>query len=61
MIRRAVGLPNLNDYAEPGRLVALAQVAERAGWDGLFIWDHLVYRDPPTPAADPRSRSARSP
>jgi alkanesulfonate monooxygenase SsuD/methylene tetrahydromethanopterin reductase-like flavin-dependent oxidoreductase (luciferase family) len=54
VIRRAVGLPNLNDYAEPGRLVALAQAAERAGWDGCFIWDHLVYRDPPTPAADPQ-------
>jgi alkanesulfonate monooxygenase SsuD/methylene tetrahydromethanopterin reductase-like flavin-dependent oxidoreductase (luciferase family) len=54
VIRRAVGLPNLNEYAEPQRLVHLARVAERAGWDGCFIWDHLVYRDPPTPAADPQ-------
>jgi alkanesulfonate monooxygenase SsuD/methylene tetrahydromethanopterin reductase-like flavin-dependent oxidoreductase (luciferase family) len=54
VIRRAVGLPNLNDYADPGRLIALAQTAEQAGWDGCFIWDHLVYRNPPTPAADPQ-------
>lgn len=54
MIRRAVGLPNLNEYADPARLVSLAQAAERAGWDGCFIWDHLLTREPPTPAADPQ-------
>jgi hypothetical protein len=54
MMRFAVGLPNLHDYAEPGRLVALARAAETAGWDGCFIWDHLAYRDPPAPAADPQ-------
>jgi alkanesulfonate monooxygenase SsuD/methylene tetrahydromethanopterin reductase-like flavin-dependent oxidoreductase (luciferase family) len=53
-MRFAVGLPNLHDYAEPGRLVALAQAAESSGWDGCFIWDHLAYRDPPAPAADPQ-------
>jgi alkanesulfonate monooxygenase SsuD/methylene tetrahydromethanopterin reductase-like flavin-dependent oxidoreductase (luciferase family) len=54
VIRKAVGLPNLNEYADPALLVHLAQLAERAGWDGCFIWDHLIYRDPPTPAADPQ-------
>ncbi len=54
VMRFAVGLPNLHDYAEPGRLVELAQAAETAGWDGCFIWDHLAYRDPPAPAADPQ-------
>jgi alkanesulfonate monooxygenase SsuD/methylene tetrahydromethanopterin reductase-like flavin-dependent oxidoreductase (luciferase family) len=54
VIRRAVGLPNLNEYADPALLTHLARAAEKAGWDGCFIWDHLAYRDPPTPAADPQ-------
>ncbi len=54
MIQRAVGLPNLNEYADPALLIHLAQTAEKAGWDGCFIWDHLAYREPPSPAADPQ-------
>jgi alkanesulfonate monooxygenase SsuD/methylene tetrahydromethanopterin reductase-like flavin-dependent oxidoreductase (luciferase family) len=54
VIRKAVGLPNLNEYADPALLVHLAQQAEKAGWDGCFVWDHLVYKDPPAPAADPQ-------
>jgi alkanesulfonate monooxygenase SsuD/methylene tetrahydromethanopterin reductase-like flavin-dependent oxidoreductase (luciferase family) len=53
-LQRAVGLPNLEDYAEPDRLVELAVEAERAGWDGFFIWDTLVHEPPETPTADPQ-------
>jgi alkanesulfonate monooxygenase SsuD/methylene tetrahydromethanopterin reductase-like flavin-dependent oxidoreductase (luciferase family) len=35
-------LPPFAEFAEPKRLVALAQQAEAAGWDGVFIWDHLL-------------------
>ncbi len=38
----AVYAPTFNDYGEPGRLIELAQCAERAGYDAFFIWDHLV-------------------
>ena len=38
----AVYAPTFNDYGEPARLIALAQAAERAGYDGFFIWDHLA-------------------
>ncbi|WP_163741370.1 LLM class flavin-dependent oxidoreductase [Phytoactinopolyspora halotolerans] len=31
-------MPNVGD---PGALVELAVVAERAGWDGFFLWDHV--------------------
>jgi alkanesulfonate monooxygenase SsuD/methylene tetrahydromethanopterin reductase-like flavin-dependent oxidoreductase (luciferase family) len=30
------------EYAEPGRFVALAELAEQAGWDGVFLWDHVL-------------------
>jgi alkanesulfonate monooxygenase SsuD/methylene tetrahydromethanopterin reductase-like flavin-dependent oxidoreductase (luciferase family) len=26
--------------ADPRRVVELALAAEKAGWDGLFVWDH---------------------
>lgn len=51
---RAVGVPNLAEYGDPHALVELAQAAERAGWDGFFIWDHLVPEDQSVPAADPQ-------
>ncbi len=38
----AIYAPTFNDYGEPARLVELAQAAERAGYDGFFIWDHLA-------------------
>src|SRR5436190_11797564 len=56
MTRYAVGLPNIREYADPGLLVDLAADAEAAGWDGLFLWDHLAAPDSeplPTPATDP--------
>ena len=34
-------------------MVELAVAAEEAGWDGLLLWDHVVYRDPATHLADP--------
>ena len=37
-----VFLPPFDEFAEPKRLVALAQTAERAGWDGLYLWDHML-------------------
>jgi alkanesulfonate monooxygenase SsuD/methylene tetrahydromethanopterin reductase-like flavin-dependent oxidoreductase (luciferase family) len=38
----AVYAPVFHDYSDPGRLVELARVAERAGYDAIFIWDHLA-------------------
>jgi alkanesulfonate monooxygenase SsuD/methylene tetrahydromethanopterin reductase-like flavin-dependent oxidoreductase (luciferase family) len=37
-VRYAVSCPNVGD---PGELVALARVAEAAGWDAFTLWDHL--------------------
>jgi alkanesulfonate monooxygenase SsuD/methylene tetrahydromethanopterin reductase-like flavin-dependent oxidoreductase (luciferase family) len=34
-------------------MAELAAVAEGAGWDGVFVWDHILYREPVTQAGDP--------
>lgn len=52
-MKHALFLPPFGDLAEPSRMVDLAVAAEEAGWDGLFLWDHVVYRDPVTDLADP--------
>jgi alkanesulfonate monooxygenase SsuD/methylene tetrahydromethanopterin reductase-like flavin-dependent oxidoreductase (luciferase family) len=49
-----VGLPNVREYADPRLLVELAAEAEAAGWDGVFVWDHIARdEDPSLPATDP--------
>jgi alkanesulfonate monooxygenase SsuD/methylene tetrahydromethanopterin reductase-like flavin-dependent oxidoreductase (luciferase family) len=35
-------LPPFAEFAEPKRLVALARSAEEAGWDGFYLWDHVL-------------------
>jgi len=47
-----VFLPPFGELAEPDRLVELAGVAERSGWDGLFLWDHILAA-PGMAVADP--------
>jgi hypothetical protein len=44
-------VPNVGDYGEPRALATLARDAEAAGWDGFFVWDHLVFG--PHPIVDP--------
>jgi len=41
-MRFGLFLPPFTDFAEPARVVELARSAERAGWDGLFLWDHML-------------------
>ena len=57
-LRCAVGLPNVGLYGDPLLLVALAEEAEQAGWDGVFVGDHLLYHDPSWPVADPTVTAA---
>lgn len=35
-------LPNFGPFGDPTVLVELARRAEDAGWDGFFIWDHIL-------------------
>ena len=52
-MRYGLFLPPFGGLAEPSALVAVAAEAERCGWDGVFLWDHVMYRPPVEAAADP--------
>jgi alkanesulfonate monooxygenase SsuD/methylene tetrahydromethanopterin reductase-like flavin-dependent oxidoreductase (luciferase family) len=52
-LRYAVGVPNVGQFGDARLLVDLATAGEEAGWDGFFLWDHLLYPDPLWPVADP--------
>jgi alkanesulfonate monooxygenase SsuD/methylene tetrahydromethanopterin reductase-like flavin-dependent oxidoreductase (luciferase family) len=43
-LRFAVDIPNFGDFADPRVVADLARRAEEAGWDGLFVWDHVTHR-----------------
>jgi len=49
----AIGVPNVGTFGDPAVLVELAVAAEEHGWDGFFVWDHLLYWDPQWAVADP--------
>lgn len=49
----AIFLPIFGELAEPRVVAELAAKAEAAGWDGVFVWDHMLYREPVTDIADP--------
>jgi alkanesulfonate monooxygenase SsuD/methylene tetrahydromethanopterin reductase-like flavin-dependent oxidoreductase (luciferase family) len=51
-MRCGIYLAILGPYAEPGLAVEVARAAEAAGWDALFVWDHLSWAWD-VPSADP--------
>lgn len=48
-----LGVPNGGDFADPRRIATLAADAEAAGWDGFFLWDHVIRRQPWQAMIDP--------
>jgi alkanesulfonate monooxygenase SsuD/methylene tetrahydromethanopterin reductase-like flavin-dependent oxidoreductase (luciferase family) len=52
-MKYGIDVVTLGDYANPRLVVRLAQAAEAAGWEGLFIWDHLAFAWG-EPSGDPR-------
>jgi len=52
-MRRGLFVAPFDVLADPGLVSELAAEAERAGWDGFFVWDHLRYSAPVTAIADP--------
>src|SRR3712207_5341305 len=42
-MRYGIVMANLDDYADPRVAVRLARAAETAGWEALFVWDHLAF------------------
>jgi alkanesulfonate monooxygenase SsuD/methylene tetrahydromethanopterin reductase-like flavin-dependent oxidoreductase (luciferase family) len=43
-MRFAIDVPNFGDFADPRLVADLARRAEQAGWDALFVWDHVTHR-----------------
>ncbi len=51
-VRYGICLANIGSYSDPRVGVSVAEAADAAGWDGVFIWDHLAFVWD-APAADP--------
>ena len=53
-MKHALLLPPVGRLSDPHAFVEVAVAAEGAGWDGVFIWDHVLRRagEPPE-IADP--------
>jgi alkanesulfonate monooxygenase SsuD/methylene tetrahydromethanopterin reductase-like flavin-dependent oxidoreductase (luciferase family) len=41
-MRYSIYVPNFGEFAAPEAFAEVARRAEEAGWDGLFVWDHVV-------------------
>ncbi|QQS25623.1 MAG: LLM class flavin-dependent oxidoreductase [Actinomycetota bacterium] len=41
-VRHALFLAPFDQLADPHALVDVAAAAEEAGWDGVFLWDHVL-------------------
>lgn len=53
-MRYGVSLPNFGEGIDARAVARLALEAEEAGWDGFFLWDHLLAFSPgPVPVVDP--------
>jgi alkanesulfonate monooxygenase SsuD/methylene tetrahydromethanopterin reductase-like flavin-dependent oxidoreductase (luciferase family) len=53
-VRYAMFLPNFGPFGDPALIGDLAARAEAAGWDGFFIWDHILFSATETyPVVDP--------
>ena len=51
--RRAIFVAPFEELSEPALVAELAAKAERKGWDGFFVWDHVAYAEPVRALADP--------
>jgi alkanesulfonate monooxygenase SsuD/methylene tetrahydromethanopterin reductase-like flavin-dependent oxidoreductase (luciferase family) len=53
-VQFGISLPNFGTYHDPRLTARLAREAEEAGWDGFFLWDHMLWTWPEVqPGSDP--------
>lgn len=45
-------VPNFGKSSDPQNLIDMAVQAEKSGWEGFFLWDHLVEWDRRLPLSD---------
>ncbi len=53
MTKRGLFVPPFDELVDPRLLMDVARRVEAAGWAGLFLWDHIRYREPVRAVADP--------
>ena len=39
----SINIPNFGDFADARTVAKVGTAAEAAGWDALFVWDHVVH------------------
>ena len=44
-MNHAVDIPNFGRWSDPRAVATFARQVEDAGWDGLSVWDHIVFTD----------------
>jgi alkanesulfonate monooxygenase SsuD/methylene tetrahydromethanopterin reductase-like flavin-dependent oxidoreductase (luciferase family) len=42
-MRFSINIPNFGDFADARTVAKVATAAEEAGWDALFVWDHVLH------------------
>src|SRR5437764_2975290 len=53
-MRSGLYLPIFDELADPAVIARLSANAEEAGWHGVFVWDHVRWREPVVDVADPQ-------
>jgi alkanesulfonate monooxygenase SsuD/methylene tetrahydromethanopterin reductase-like flavin-dependent oxidoreductase (luciferase family) len=51
-MRSGLFVPIFDALADPAAVARLSAEAEEAGWDGVFLWDHIRWREPVLEVAD---------
>jgi alkanesulfonate monooxygenase SsuD/methylene tetrahydromethanopterin reductase-like flavin-dependent oxidoreductase (luciferase family) len=52
-MKQGLNVPNFGPFGSARAFADISAAAERAGWDGVFIWDHVVRREGDFEVADP--------
>jgi alkanesulfonate monooxygenase SsuD/methylene tetrahydromethanopterin reductase-like flavin-dependent oxidoreductase (luciferase family) len=52
-MRSGLFVPIFDELADPAVVARLSAEAEEAGWHGVFVWDHVHWREPVVDVADP--------
>ena len=52
-MRSNLFVPIFDELADPASVARLSAEAEEAGWHGVFVWDHVRWREPVVEVADP--------
>jgi alkanesulfonate monooxygenase SsuD/methylene tetrahydromethanopterin reductase-like flavin-dependent oxidoreductase (luciferase family) len=52
-MRHGLFIAPFDELADPHRMMELAVATEKAGWDGIFLWDHLDYPESVEAILDP--------